>query len=162
MKRGIERLCLLLASSDFSESDLRQLLPSLRQVPPTELIAVVKRLRLVASRDAARLKARESLSDTGVDDLPSSVSGLASRVDRLLRGEARLSSSHAIMLLLDAMSKDIGTEKNIRPRARETLRQWVIRVSEFMPPSVILHYATALRNDIVHDTRSDWPLRTRD
>jgi hypothetical protein len=161
--RAIDRLCLLLASSDFSDKELREMVSVLERVSPAELARVVERLRTLAAHEISRLRKAGSHTDLERSGALENRTGIATRVERLLRGDAGLSSSQAIKLLVDVLITGAGIpERMVRPRARETLRQWVLRISSDIPPSELLHYASALRNQLVHASPSDWPLRDRE
>lgn len=99
----------------------------------------------------------EVLYDTGEDRHRTQV---ADRVVQLLQTEARLTPSLAAQLLSKSLAST--TSRHLPQfRPKEGLRSWVSRLTKDVSNSELLHHATKIRNQAVHSSGVDWPLRER-
>jgi len=156
MKRDIDRLLLLLAASGLEE---REIYDALRWVERdgvsrvmNRLMAFKRRLRMVGAEEQSGYIPSEERRQQRTAD----------QVSQLLQVEAGLSSTRAVSLMLESLSKSkIRTSELPRFRSKEGFRSWIQRVAVKVPTSELLHHATRVRNAIVHTSGTDWPLRDR-
>lgn len=162
VEKNIERFCLLLASSDFSEKQLWDLLHWLRTERPQVLLEAVTYLRTLARRELGGfLRNRDSTFESSPARLTQE--DFALKVERLLKLEARLSNRVAAEMLIDAIGPTKSRASRIRPPAqKESFRRWLEKLAHDVSPSELLHHATMIRNRVVHEPGGDWPLRKRD
>lgn len=156
----IERLILSLAASGLSRNELQVALTEFQRLNKGDVVAVVDRIREAAAQSFFNESAAWDSSDAEQARKLNSERAATDQIDRLLRVEAGLSSSEAAELLLRELPANtwFGMPP-VKPRKKEGLRQWLNRLIRVVPASTLLHHATRIRNDRVHDSQSDWPLR---
>ena len=160
MKHSLQRLLVLLAATDWRERDVFDALLALDKENPAYLADRVMQMRDEMRRFSdhyqPRMKRLGSRKTTPSSDV-------ASRISTLLRNEAGLTVAQAAELLIQAIEMDgVMEEGNILPPNREAFARWISRVGKQVPPRQLLHYATQIRNSLIHRPVSDWPLKGRD
>jgi hypothetical protein len=161
MKASLERVVTLLAASGLSD---RAIFEGLKEVETYGARAIADLAR--ALRYEIEIKLVPSISEEldapklTFEDKPAHVD---LRVTNLLR-ETKLPSTIIADKLSSSISSDAALNTSELPpfRPREGLRSWISRLLQSIPPSQLLHHATKVRNDLIHQNPSDWPLRTRD
>ncbi len=166
MNRDIAKLCLVLANSELTKSQLREACAWIEKNGGKALERAVSRIRLAA----------ENAVFVGEDPIPSSsgrhgqlvedsnkldrVPDNAEQVANLLSHETGLTASKASDLLLCALAQNENMEVSSLPRLhKKSFQSWIRRISKNVPYSVLLHEATKIRNDIIKIPKHDWPLR---
>lgn len=163
MHGSLERILLLLAGSGLSPKDIHQGLVELGHVSPGRVVESVQLLRRQALNHSD--KARDSiLRDTrqpqGLKGAQGPGHDVATRVEYLLRAEAGLRVDHAALALLTSLARDRSDlAATVKPPNKESFSLWLRKLLRDVPPSVLLHHATLVRNRYVHRTEQDWPLR---
>lgn len=152
MKRSTQQLAVCLAASSITEHALVDAMHDLTHGGVTDFVDQVMRLRHMFRSD-------EFLSQLELNLNYSPYSGIADEISRLLRVEARLSASDAARCLQQGI-REISSEKLPPFKPRTGFRQWVERILDQVPPSELLHVATRIRNERVHQP-THWPLRDR-
>jgi hypothetical protein len=162
MKRGTERLAILLAASGFSDQMLSEALRDLESLGPNNVLQRVRAIRRNLSANALELLWEESAFSK--PRVPTQWDDLVQQIVRLLQTEAHLPATEAAQRLRDSLraEKDSASVDLPRFHAKEGLRRWLGRVALSVPPSELLHQATKIRNANVHESSLDWPLRERE
>ena len=157
MTRNTARLALMLASLELSDQQIRKLLQDLRNSAVEDLLLQVRILR-----DASL---SSTLDDSNTDTVfenvyePSRDTTIGERVERLLRRDARLTTTQAVIELSELLVESgLIPRVEIPPLSKKSLRVWIDRVVERAPAKEVLRLATILRNRYVHDVTPDWSL----
>src|SRR4030042_4977325 len=157
MKNSIEKLCLVLASSDITRAQLREASGWLKRNEVDALERIVFRIR-EAAKDAvneldrpSRLQEGRNLSDPDLFADKSNVTYFAKRIEKLLRDEAGLSAWEAKKKLLEALEKYEGFRRPLRPSLeKKSFSAWVEFLANHTSRNLLLEEATRIRNEIVH------------
>ena len=164
MYRILDKVLLLLAGSGLSHKDICELVVEIRDLPARELadaIMHVRRNALSPLKDAGSMLG-ESPKPHGLRRPHRPASDVRSRVEFLLREEAGLTVNRAASELLTLLKRERpGVFDAVKAPNKESLYNWLLRVSSNIEPSELLHHATLIRNKYVHNTDSDWPLLQR-
>lgn len=152
MKSPFERLILVLAASQIPEDDVFDALKALEKMGASQVTKLV-------------YSYRREIQSVGTHLLRGTEFGapylqVVEDIYRLLISEANIPATDAGRLLYLSLSRN---SKSIPPfRAKEGFRRWLTQIAKKMPPSELLHHATKIRNQAVHNERAtDWPLRSR-
>ena len=157
MKDNIAQLALAIASLGLSDRDLRVLLTNLQHISIEDLI---QRITVLHESSVRWSKANKS-SDLQLDLLHKVDRDMTvgQRVERLLKLEARLTTSSAVEELTRRMVRDgLLSEEEVPPLSKKALRLWIDRVIQQVSPKEVLRHATILRNEFVHTPQADWPI----
>lgn len=157
MKDNLSRVVAFFATLDLSEEDLHCLVTELKSLTPEEINARVSALRHVGQAhlfDEATSKSSEKKYLAQPRD-----ASVGERVERLLRAEAGLTTAQAVEKLSLRLA-DLGlvAREDVPALSRKSLRDWVGRLAQRVPPKDILRCATILRNEHVHRPIRDWTL----
>jgi len=157
MKDSLSHVVAFIATLDLSEEDLSRLVTELNSLTSEELNARVSSVRLMGQShlfDEATPKSSERRYPAQFRD-----ASVGERVERLLKIEAGLTTAQA-MEKLSLRLCDLGliAYDDIPALSRKSLRDWVGRLSQRVPPKDILRCATILRNEHVHRPSRDWTL----
>lgn len=154
MNRIFDRICLLLAAAGYSEREMHEFVNVLMQMGPGAFA------RHVAN-------ARHMLSDMHLEQLEAAservfightATGTLSKVERLLLDEANLPKMVAIELLTKELRRRYPNT-SFPSESRKGFAAWIERLSAIIPDSELLHVATQIRNNYVHQAPSDWRLK---
>jgi hypothetical protein len=144
----------LVSRSDLSEADLRLALRELAHMGASDFVSLVRKHRkgIDVGDPIEQGKRRKPLAGMTRD--------VADQVDRLLRLEAGLPAAEAARELIATLALPSlpNSIKNFA-KLRISFLQWVDRLSTHVPPSEILHAATAIRNSRVHLGTAPWALK---
>ena len=164
MYRILHKGLLLLAGSGLSQKEIFELVAEMRDLPPRELADAIIHLRR---------NALDPLKDTdtmlggsrkphGLRRPHRPTSDVRRRVEVLLREEAGLTVDRAASELLASLKRERpGVFDTVKAPNKQSLYDWLRRVSSNVEPSELLHHATLIRNKYVHNTDTDWPLLSR-
>jgi len=162
----IKKLCLLIAASDITENQLKEVCNWININGAEQIEIVVSKIRTGAKNAVMesivfpKSKAARLIEISNEVDKLNDSTNAYNQVVRLLRLESNLSASSASEMLIAALEKSDHHYNTIIPRlGKKSFRQWVDQIAKIIPYSVILHNATKIRNSIVHRPKSDWPLR---
>ena len=155
--KNAERLLILLAASGLGDKSILDGLKSIRALTDRELLARVRDIRhaLRNVRTVAKEGPYED-SDSKLEHHQRLM--IADQVAHLLQREGGLSTLEAVNRLTKSLMRDVSVavpEFN----SKEGLRGWLTRLN--VHPSVLLHLATRIRNEVMHSPQRDWPLRDR-
>jgi len=168
MKNSIEKLCLILASSDITRPQLRDASEWFKKNGVNALERIVFRIR-EAAEDAVnefdrplRLQEGRNLGNLDLVTDKSTVTYVSKRIEKLLRQEAGLSAWQAKKKLLEALEKYQGFRISPPPSLeKKAFSAWVEFLCNLTPHNLLLQEATRIRNEIAHEPKSDWPLKER-
>ena len=157
MRDSYKRLCFLIASANFREEELLDFAATLKELSPSEFANEVSSARRTISASPGKDYADASEKDRKVN---SSTGILEEKVIQLLVINARLSKSAAATALLNAI-KNKYPEISL-PNFRNTgFGEWIRKIARHISTSEILHFATTIRNQHVHDKNNDWILNRK-
>lgn len=154
MNKSFRKILMMLAASDFRESDLITFANTVQRIGPEELLRHVYR-------------ARKLLSDWPLDDddlqhaqvkSPRGGSKTRERIEQLLIEEAGLPKMMAVELLARELQRRHPNE-SLPSESRKGFALWLEKLERVATESELLHIATQIRNKYVHETRSDWRLK---
>jgi len=153
MRGAYLRICRLLASSGFREQEIAEFAEAVFQTDPRALVDDVAQLRRI-TMDAPQGRGL---------DIPSSValvptSDVEDKIERLLIRDTGWPRSIAIERLTAVLQSRFPTII-VPSEARKGFRAWIRKLSTVIPEKELLHIATNFRNQMVHDTPSDWRLK---
>lgn len=166
----IQRLLLLISSWGYTSRELYDLFSALKAYRPERLCDIIEELRFgITQRLEHELQENESLQSGQSEEEPHQrprrdfallAPEIVERVESLLLGEAHLSVSRAATRLQRSLSADkrFGV-RALHSRRPAAFRDWLIELVDKAGPSEVLHHATRIRNEFVHRSESDWPLR---
>jgi len=141
----------------LSPADLRTFARWIERSGPYQLLDAIDRLRHTADDTQRAVRPSAAGPDYGAPIAKSA--GLTARIEQLLLGEAGLTRTQAADLLRSELRQETGLFDDIPVLGKISFRDWVERVTERIPESVLLHVVTRLRNKLVHSEKPDWPLR---
>lgn len=174
MNREIEKLTFVLALSGLSEKEILTVLKAVDRYGPKAIAKLAIHVRKTAKSRIPDLEYYEqatryygyprplgqSFANTKT---PQENREIIVLIENLLRREAGLSAIAAATKLSKSLYLKDVAESNIPPyRAKDGFRFWLKRLSRNIPPNILLHHATKVRNAMTHSTHGDWPLRKRD
>lgn len=168
MNRIIKKLCLLIASSDLTENQLREVCEWIDMNGARALAIAVSKIRSAAGKAVSM----DNLDDDNIELKyrswnnhsfnKSDLTKTSFQVDRLLRNEAGLSALQASEKLVDLLQQsDKYNSISLPQLGKQSFRKWIDKLSNYVPYSEILHIAIIIRNKIIHEPESDWPLKDR-
>ncbi|MNQ68093.1 hypothetical protein D3C85_826380 [compost metagenome] len=156
MNKEFNRVCLLIAASGLDERTISEAFRAARAVGPAGVVDAIRHLRRSVINSGEVRVAREEPALQPFDHLDAVVE----QVIDLLQNDAGLSAADTAGLLLGVVKSDGRAPRDFPEfRAKEGLRRWLRRLVRMVGPSQLLHYATRIRNDVVHSPVSDWTLR---
>lgn len=146
-------LLLQIAGSGLSGSEIRAFAKWVERNGPDHLVEVIERLRNDASAQGFN-------TPPGNRNFVPTSSNLVMRLENLLLTETgipkRLAAERLVHHLESAGPSPPPYSKN------SSFEAWLTRISEIIPESVLLYAATKVRNEFVHVSKSDWPLKGSD
>lgn len=156
MRMSYQRICALLAAADIDEREIWEFATAVSEVGPPEVARRVRDIRNMLMGDMRSYETdsqvRKSASNPG---LPSET---AEKIAQLLLFEAGLSKLSAITLLTQKL-QTLYPSKSIPQESRKGFTNWIQKLSTIVSEAELLHLATRVRNEFVHDRPADWHLR---
>lgn len=162
MADPISRICLILAASDLSLSELKAFTKWLDEAGTGALSAAIEGIREAADATRPQKADRSRAGRTQPSYAVSSPTDETIRkLENILLNEAGLGKVKAAEQLSDRLSEQYGDAANIPDYRKLAFATWLRRVLEQVAPSDILHVAIKLRNELAHGGKgtSDWALR---
>lgn len=154
MNRILDRVSVLLAAAGFTEREAREFANSVAEVGPNIFLE-----HFSYARDMLRSIHLEQLERrSGHTAAARTSSGTLSKIERLLLEEANLPKRVAIDLLSKQVQKRYPS-KQLPPESRKGFAAWIEKLSFIVSESELLHIATQIRNNFVHQVPSDWGLK---
>lgn len=153
MSTAYQKICRLLASSGFREHEIAEFADMASRADPRVLVDDVTQLRRLMN---------DSLHRRALD-IPSHASLLAMsdvehKIERLLLHDTGLPRALAVERLSSVLHSRFPNVV-IPPESRKGFRAWIRRLATIVPERELLHIATNVRNQLVHDAPSDWRLK---
>ena len=167
MNTGAKSGLYLLAGSALSPKQIRDLCEWFKNHPANEIIELVVSLR---NQDLLADPGDDSAVEGGAEQVRSAYPGRDNEVKRevirLLRSEARLSARLAVTLLREEVGKELisrsnleaGGEVRVPAYGKESFDAFLTKLLRVVPPRLLLHLAYRIRNQLVHEGTSAWPL----
>lgn len=154
MNYNFNQILLLLASSGFSEKDVHDFLNSAVKYGPNNCLREFS----YARQKLRELRADQfevGLESRHVSRLPSEA---LSKIERLLLDEAGLPKTAAVEFLTRELTRRYPN-RPVPSESRKGFATWIEKLSHTFPESELLHIATKIRNEFVHQAPSDWRLK---
>jgi hypothetical protein len=154
MSNGFKKICNLLAAADISEREVMDFITELERSHVHDIVT--------------NISAIKKMLKSGVMDFSTSLeydqkpyhfqlhSDTEKKIASLLLDEASLPKTMAVSLMTEELSKRYHV--HIPPESRKGFTNWIRKLQEFIPESELLHVATRIRNNFVHDQDYDWRL----
>jgi len=158
------RALLVLAASELNTSELRALAQQVSRGGPGWLIRQISNLR----EGQWYVEGRKSASTTrsGFDrERIEEHDSVIRKVETLLLKEAGMSKTSAIKQIISSIKSDASSANAHLPASTKiAFDVWLARLLDEVPPSLVLHHASKIRNAVVHGSmsRSSWPLSHTD
>ena len=154
-------MCLLIAGSDLSRSEIRDFFNWIDSIGPQRASALVGQLRDLALGDDVLPSRAQVVRPRENAERPTSAGDreIVEKIEKLLLVEAGLTKTKAIELLARELDREVGSSTPIPDAGRNSFRAWIDRLYREVPSSLLLHVATKIRNELAHAPRTDWPLR---
>jgi hypothetical protein len=153
MSTAYQKICQLLASCGFREHEIAEFAGMVSRANPRTLVEDVTRLRRFMS-DSLHERALDVPSDASL----APTSEVEDKIERLLIHEAGLPRALAVEKLSSAIRLRFPNLA-IPPEGRKGFRAWIGRLALLVPEKELLHIATSVRNQSVHEAPSDWRLK---
>ena len=167
MNSGAKSGLYLLAGSALSPKQIRDLCEWFNSHPASEVIELVVSLR---NQDVRGGPGDDGAVEGGTDQVraghPSRDNEVKREVVRLLRSEAGLSARLAVTLLNEEVRKELMSRSNLDSAAevripayrKESFHAFLTKLLRVVPPRLLLHLAHRIRNQVVQEGTSAWPL----
>ncbi len=162
MRLSHEKICALLAASNFKEQDIFEFVSYLKNNQIYDSIDLIMDIRRSITN---------SVKSYGfTPDYPHSNENLRSyrdleelsetenKIVHLLLEDAGISKNLAIELITDELKDRYGIDI-IPHESRKGFTNWIRRLLKIVSESELLHIATKIRNNFVHNNPSDWKLK---
>lgn len=154
MRNSYKKICALIAASGFKEREIVDFVETLHRTGPYEFIDTILRTKNLIEEtveyglggDLKHSNSFENSYDT------------ANKITRLLIQEAKLPKTAAIQLLTTALLNRYPNQI-IPNESRKGFENWIRKLIDITSESELLHIATKIRNDYVHESPSAWRLR---
>ena len=153
MRAAYLKICRLLASSGFREQEIAEFAQAVTHTDPRALIEDVTQLRRLIGES---LQGRILDIPSGTSYAPTSE--VEEKIERLLIHDAGLPRALAVERLTSALQSRFPNVI-VPPEARKGFRSWIRKLTTIAPEKELLHIATSIRNQMVHDAPSDWRLK---
>lgn len=161
MSRSYQKICALLAASNFNENEIFEFISNSQINGPYDAIRHIMDMRHLITNGLKN-------NDFGAVDRGSmrnyelpydfeEASETERKIVHLLLEDAGLPKIIAISLITQELEKKYGNII-IPHENRKGFANWVRRLLKFISESELLHIATKIRNEYVHDIPSDWRL----
>ncbi|MCK9638143.1 MAG: hypothetical protein M0R41_17875 [Methylobacter tundripaludum] len=155
MKDSYKRLCFLIASAGFREEELSDFVAALKESAPSEFandVSSARRIILASSR--------KSHGDAVAKDrkVGSPAETLEEKVVQLLVIDAGLSRGAAADALLNSI-RNKYPDIFLPNFGKMGFGEWIRKIAQRLSPSEILHFASIIRDQHVHDINNDWRLK---
>lgn len=143
------RLLMMISAMELSDRDLDYLGSQLSRLRPGDL---ERACREISRHDfQLRSRTRPKAPSTPVE------SSIGDRVERLLKSEAKLSTSAAVDFVANSlMEQGLISLEDIPPLSKKSLSDWVNRLTIKVSPRDLLRTATLIRNRVAHLAEPDW------
>lgn len=153
MSTAYQKICRLLASSGFREHEIAEFAGMVFHENPRVLVEDVTQLRRLMN-DSPYGRALDFPSHASLI----STSDVEDKIERLLIQDTGLPRALAVERLSSVLhSRFPGVV--IPPESRKGFRAWIRRLTTIVPEKELLHIATNVRNQFVHEAPSDWRLK---
>jgi hypothetical protein len=168
MNNTIAKFLLILANSNLKQRELHQISRWLAKEERETLVRAVTKIRLLSERLAHEQEIpgfRSRINQKSERDTYVKTRGpdIATQVEKLLRWEAGLTVDKARDLLLKALAEHHKVDISILPGVqRKSFRDWIVRLSRYIPYSLLLQEASRIRKNVLNLPKNDWPLKDRD
>jgi len=158
------RALLIIAASELSSNEIRSLAQRISKEGPSWLTQRISLLR-EGEWTSGPIKSVSS-SKSGYDqERMTEYQTIIKKVENLLIKEAGMSKTSAVTKLSSSIKSDLDEEEPYVPSGSKIAFDiWLARLFDAVPPSLVLHHASKIRNEIVHGShsRSNWPLSQAD
>lgn len=174
MNREIEKLTFVLALSGLSEKEILTVLKEVDRYGPKAIAKLAIHIRKAAKSRIPDLEYYEQATSYYGYPRPPEHSFENTRIpqedretivliENLLRRQSGLSAIAAATKLSNSLRlQDVAASKIPVFRTKDGFRFWLKRLSREIPPNILVHHATKVRNAMTHSTQGDWALRKRD
>lgn len=150
----LNSLCMLLAGSRYSDSEIRGVLDMIVRRGPTNTLSQVRRYRAVLMNSEPEDNTQWRQDPSSLIDDP------LGQVEHLLRGEAALPAGLAAELLTKELRlRGTLIRTKLPTLGKSGFRDWLRKLSRDVPFGELMHVATVIRNRAIHSPTEAWPLK---
>jgi hypothetical protein len=156
MRRSYQKICALLAAADFDEREIWEFVEAVHKAGPSEVARYVIHIRHMLMSEM-----KNGGSDWYIRKRPSNFepsSETEEKIAHLLLEDAGLPKYVAITRLTQELKKRHPSEP-IPSESRKGFTSWIRKLLAITSESELLHVATRIRNEFVHERPSDWHLK---
>lgn len=153
MSTAYQKICRLLASSGFREYEIAEFARTAFNANPSGLVEDVAQLRRLMD-DSLLGRA----IDIAIHQNFIQTSEVEDKIERLLIQDTGLPRALAVERFSSVLQSHFP-EVVIPPESRKGFRSWIRRLTTIVPEKELLHLATRVRNQLVHEAPSDWRLK---
>jgi len=155
MSKVYQKVCNLLAAGNFSDREIFDFVSMLQSSNPHEVVDYVSSIRRLLSSEIYGYEKAASFWEPPNNFSFSSEA--ENKIEHLLLEEAGLPKTLAIALLTQEIQKRFSLQ--VPNESRKGFSNWVKRLLTILPESELLHIATLIRNQYVHESNYDWRLK---
>ncbi|WP_433925607.1 hypothetical protein [Stenotrophomonas nematodicola] len=152
---NLHRLALALAAMGLARTDLRRLLHELRSVDDDEFLRLIS---ILSDPDQAQMELH-SPYPTSKSRRATQGHSVGTRVEQLLKTEAKLTNARAYELMKDAIIRHgLMAPSEVPTLSKKSISSWTERLLPRIQEKEVLRIATLIRNEFAHSPVADWNL----
>ena len=161
MKNSSLKICRLLASSGYSEQEIRDFVFELFDLGPNMAVEHIFNIWQESKTSPFNKVFDYSINNTNPftkNIVANYENSTAQKIKRLLLIDAGLSIADASKLLTEELNKKFPNI-NIPTISKKSFYIWIEKLIFIVPEKDLLYIATSIRNRSVHDSPIDWKLK---
>lgn len=155
MSNGYKKICNILAASNVSEREIYDFLSTIHNISEHEILDHIMDVRKMLATEFGNFNHSSKYWNNAPSfEIPSETEN---KIVHLLLEEADLPKTLAVSLMTEELEKRFPF--SIPSESRKGFSNWIRKLLSTIPESELLHIATRIRNEYVHDQKYDWRLK---
>lgn len=159
MKNSYKKICYLLAASGIKEDEIFDFVLYLKKIGASEFANEVELARMNILGPSRNMKQDYLFSEKNESNFRPS-DELENKLVKLLILDTGISKNVAAKLLVDKIH-EYHPNISLANLGKRSFVDWLRTVQRELAPSELLHFATLIRNTFVHNTNTDWALKSK-
>lgn len=157
MSNSYKKLCNLLAASNINEKEIYDFISTLQNANPHEVLDYISEVRKLLNTELNHYNYAYNSKNWYNPDNFEMPSETEKKIVHLLLEEADLPKTVAIALMTQELEKRLHFQ--VPSESRKGFSNWIRKLLSIIPESELLHIATLIRNNFVHEQSYDWKLK---
>ena len=157
MSNSYKKLCNLIAASNINEKEIYDFISMLQNVGPHEVLDHISEVRKLLNTDFNHYNFNYGSKNWYASHEFEMPSETEKKIVHLLLEEADLPKTVAINLMTQELEKRFPFQ--VPSESRKGFSNWIRKLLSIIPESELLHIATLIRNNFVHEQSYDWKLK---